>query len=138
MRQYGGGIYTDDQRCRAQKALVALQNGHFFEAHEVFEEIFRSSSGALREQFHGLAQVAASHHQLRLGRARAAVRTWHKARARLTRAGALTAAFACAMDDFHAQLGLGLEAPRFIDPTRLAQVQSFPLPVAETLHTPSA
>lgn len=131
-------ICTDEQRGWAQEALKALQAGDFWLGHELYEQGFRASSGIVHIWFHGLAQVAASHHQLTLGRGRAAVRTWDKARRKLAQVGVLTAEFAAAMDAFHAGLGLSVEEPRFFETERLGARQSFPLPVVETLHTPSA
>jgi hypothetical protein len=133
-----GRIYTDEQRAWAREALNELQAGQFLSGHELYERGFRATSGRLRSWFHGLAQVAASHHQLTLGRGRAAVRTWRKARDKLAALGVLTREFEAAMDAFHARLGLSAEEPRFFDTQRLGPPQSFPLPVAETLHTPSA
>ena len=115
-----------------------MQSGHFFEAHELLEELFKECTGESRLLFHGLAQIAAAHHQLALGRGRAAVRTWNKARRKLASANMLAPEFERAMDAFYEGLGLDLEGPRFIDLARLGPPQSFPLPREDTDHTPSA
>lgn len=88
--------------------------------------------------FHGLAQVAASHHQLTLGRGQAAVRTWHKARLKLASVGVLTPTFEAAMDTLHRRLGLAAEGPRFFAPAAIGSLQSLPVPELDALHKPSA
>jgi hypothetical protein len=118
--------------------MISMQSGRFFEAHELLEELFKACSGDGRLLFHGLAQIAAAHHQLTLGRARAAVRTWNKARRKLESVGMLSASYADAMDAFYARLGIDLDGPRFLDLGLLGPPQSFPLPLEDSDHTPSA
>lgn len=115
MRQNVLGICTHEQRQALAAGLRLMQNGSFFAAHEQFEDVWRSADPGLRDLFQGLAQIAASHHQLTLGRGRAAIRTWQKARVRLDRVGVLSADFCAAMDAMHARLGLTIEGPRFVD-----------------------
>jgi len=118
--------------------LAHLTKGEFLLAHDRFEDAWREAILRPRLVFHGLAQLAASYHQLTLGRGRAAVRTWHKARAKLTAADALSPAFAAEVDAFFAQLGLSEEGPRFVDLARVGATQRFPLVSEEMLHSPSA
>jgi hypothetical protein len=118
--------------------MISMKSGHFFEAHELLEELFRACTGDGRFLFHGLAQIAAAHHQLTLGRGRAAIRTWNKARLKLQAVDMLAPSFSLAMDAFYAGLGIDLEGPRFVDPGLLGPAQSFPLPLEDTDHTPSA
>src|ERR1700710_2025109 len=97
-------ICAEDYRQRVTHALATMRAGHFYAAHEELEALFRCASGEPRTFFQALAPLAASHHQLTLGRARAAVRTWHKARAKLDRLGLLPPALDVAMAAFHAEL----------------------------------
>jgi len=138
MRKYVSYLCADVQHVILREALKTLQLGHFYAAHELLEELFKGSTGEGRLLFHGLAQIAAAHHQLTLGRGRAAVRTWHKARLKLARVDMLSPTFAAAMDAFYAGLGIDLEGPRFIDVGALGPPQSFPLPLEESDQTPSA
>lgn len=103
-----------------------LQGGNFMRAHEAFEDAWRAAEGPQRTLFHALAQLAASYHQLMLGRARASVRTWHKARAKLASLGLLTDDFASQVAALHARLGIDEQGPRFLEPARLSG-QRFPL-----------
>lgn len=138
MRKYKTYLCSDVQQGVLSRAMISMQSGHFFEAHELLEELFKECTGESRLLFHGLAQLAAAHHQLTLGRARAAVRTWSKARLKLASANMLAPEFERAMDAFYAGLGIDLEGPRFIELSRLGTPQSFPLPLEDTDHTPSA
>jgi hypothetical protein len=138
VRKYDSYTCSDVQRSTLREALKCLQLGHFFAAHDLLEELFKGTTGDGHLLFHGLAQIAAAHHQLTLGRARAAVRTWHKARLKLERIDMLSPSLATAMDEFYAGLGIDQEGPRFIDVAVLGPAQSFPLPLEDTDHTPSA
>lgn len=138
MRKYNSYLCSDVQHATLQEALKCLQLGHFYAAHELLEVLFKGTTGDGRLLFHGLAQIAAAHHQLTLGRGRAAVRTWHKARLKLERIDMLSPTFAAAMDAFYARLGVDLEGPRFVDVGMLGPPQGFPLPLEASDHTPSA
>ncbi len=110
------------------RGLAMLREGAFMHAHECFEDAWRHSSSSERTYFHALAQLAASHHQLAHGKARAAVRTWLKARDKLARIGALSPELQRSMDAFHHSLGLSESEPRFIDVKRLPRVEQWPCP----------
>lgn len=138
MRKYFSYVCSNVQHETLLEALKCLQLGHFFAAHELLEQLFKGASGDGRLLFQALAQIAAAHHQLTLGRARAAIRTWQKARLKLARIDMLSPALATAMDAFYAGLGIDLEGPRFIDVSVLGPAQSFPVPFEESDHTPSA
>lgn len=108
--------------------LELLRAGSFFQAHELFEDYFRAAAPPTRTLFHGLAQLAAAYHQLTLGRGRASLRTWCKARVKLASVGALAPAFAAEMDAFYWRLQIDAEGPRFIDARRLEAGPPFPVP----------
>jgi predicted metal-dependent hydrolase len=74
-----------EERERFFREGIALFNqGRFFEAHEAWEEIWRSTTPEPKDLFQGLIQVAAALHQfLDLHRNEAPRRTLAKARRRL-------------------------------------------------------
>ena len=76
---------TPDQRRSLFHAGIDLFNrGAFFEAHETWEEIWRSTAPEPRTLFQGLIQVAAAMHQLRdLHRDSGPRKTFAKARLNL-------------------------------------------------------
>jgi len=76
---------TPDQRRSLFHAGIDLFNrGAFFEAHETWEEIWRSTAPEPRTLFQGLIQVAAAMHQLRdLHRDSGPRKTFAKARLKL-------------------------------------------------------
>jgi hypothetical protein len=110
------------------QGIALLREGSFLHAHECFEDAWRNSVCSERTYFHALAQLAASHYQLAQGRARAAVRTWLKARDKLAKIGALSPELQRSMDTFHGTLGLSESEPRFIDVKRLPPVEQWPCP----------
>ena len=110
------------------QGLSCMRAGAFFDAHEHFEAAWRDALPPDRPLLQGLCQLAASHHQLTLGRGRAAVRTWLRAREKLLATHAVTPTFCYEMDAFHARLGLTSAGPRFIDPGILGPPERFPLP----------
>lgn len=115
----------EPQKC-VLDAIVAFDEGRFFVAHEGFEDGMRATQGDARLWLQALAQVAASHYLLTLGRGRAAVRTWRKARVKLAQIGQLAPEFAEAMESFHARLGVDADGPRFIEPILPGLERSFP------------
>lgn len=108
------------------EGLALLSQGHFMSAHERFEDKWRISVGRNRTLFHALAQLAASYHQLAQGRARASVRTWLKARAKLESIGAVSSAFQSDVETFFRGLGVSEEGPRFIDARCLPPIAEWP------------
>jgi len=118
--------WSDTQKEAVADGLVRLTKGEFLAAHERFEDLWREASLPARLAFHGLAQLAASFHQLALGRGRAAVRTWDKARDKLARAGLLSERYVQEMTALHARLGLTAEGPRFFDPAALGPPELLP------------
>jgi Domain of unknown function (DUF309) len=128
--------WSDEQLVVMTRAFAAMRTSRFLAAHEQFEELWRAAAGEPRRVLHGLAQLAASHHQLTLGRGAAAVRTWNKARTKL--AGQALEALCREMEALHAALGLSAEGPRFFDPRALEAFQSLPTLDVAMLHTPNA
>src|SRR3954470_16606699 len=108
------------------QGIAMLREGSFMHAHEWFESAWRNSVSSERTYFHGLAQLAASHHQLAHGKARASVRTWLKARDKLAKVGALSPELQRSMEVFHHSLGLSESEPRFIDVKRLPPLEQWP------------
>ncbi|MFL6196383.1 MAG: DUF309 domain-containing protein [Thermoanaerobaculia bacterium] len=76
---------TPEERERLFREGIALFNsGRFYDAHEAWEEIWRSTTPEPKDLFQGLIQVAAALHQfLDLHRHEAPRRTLAKARLRL-------------------------------------------------------
>jgi predicted metal-dependent hydrolase len=75
---------TAEERERLFREGIELFNqGRFFESHEAWEEIWRSTTPEPRDFFQGLIQVAAALHQFDLKRQEAPRRTLAKARQRL-------------------------------------------------------
>lgn len=111
-----------------QLGLSMLSEGHFMSAHERFEDAWRSAEGRERTLFHALAQLAASYQQLAQGRARASVRTWEKACAKLESISALPSAFRSEVETFFQRLHVNNEGPRFIDAQCLPPVAEWPCP----------
>ena len=138
MRQIVLNSWLRAHRTAVAQGLSCLRAGAFFDAHEHFEAAWREADPPVRPLLQGLAQLAASHHQLTLGRGRAAVRTWRKARDKLRAVDALPPEFSAEMDAFHARAGLTSDGPRFVDPGRLGPPQGFPMLDEEALYTPTS
>ena len=66
-----------------QRGLTLARTGHFFEAHEAFEEAWRGSAPGERDFFQGLVHVVVSSYQAGRGRPVAAERQRVKALRRL-------------------------------------------------------
>jgi hypothetical protein len=127
--------WSDEQRKTLTKALDHMQAWRFHAAHEEFESAWRTARIPQKTWLHGLAQIAASYHQLSLGRGVAAVRTWRKARAKLE--ALPLCPFSTQTEALHRSLGLSLDGPRFFDPLRLCD-HSLPTLALEMLQTPTA
>lgn len=130
--------WSDEQLSVVTEALIQAKNWRFLTAHDRFEHAWRGADGIPRIALHGLAQLTASHHQLTLGRGRAAVRTWRKARAKLMAAGLDVEVLSREMEALHRALAIDEEGPRFIDANALKAFQSLPMLDAAMLQTPSA
>lgn len=127
--------WSDEQLLGISKALDLMNAWRFHAAHEQFEALWREATCQKRTWLHGLTQVAASFHQLTLGRGAASVRTWRRARDKL--AGLAVAEFMTRVDALHHALGLDESSPRFFDASLLC-AHSVPRLDAATLQTPSA
>lgn len=69
---------------RALHQAVALWNaGHFFEVHEVLEEVWKTATGDLRQALQGVIQIAVAYHHLAHGNRRGARSLMAEGRARL-------------------------------------------------------
>jgi predicted metal-dependent hydrolase len=111
-----------------ERGLALLGAGEFFAAHECFEQAWRDARAAERTLMHALAQLAASYHQLTLGRSRAAVRTWLKACAKLAAIDALALDYQRSVEEFWAGLGATAEGPRSLHSEELPARDSWPRP----------
>ncbi|MET0286049.1 MAG: DUF309 domain-containing protein [Polyangiales bacterium] len=111
--------WSDEQHQGLAKALTLMKTWRFHAAHEEFEALWRGATSRERTCLHGLTQVAASLHQLTLGRGAASVRTWQRARPKLE--GLALDDFMTRMDALHQVLGLRADAPRFFDPGTLRE-----------------
>jgi uncharacterized protein len=77
-------LSTEERRRLFLDGIDHFNQRRFYEAHEVWEEIWRSTSPEPRDLFQGLVQVAAAMHQfLDLKREEGPRRTLAKARSRL-------------------------------------------------------
>jgi predicted metal-dependent hydrolase len=64
---------------------AAFNRGAFFQAHELWEDVWRVATGAERELTQGLIQIAAGLHHLQQGRPRPAARLLARGLAKLPR-----------------------------------------------------
>jgi len=84
MRVLHPDLSPEERERLFREGIELFNQGKFFESHEVWEEIWRSTTPEPRDLFQGLVQVAAAMHQfLGLKRDQAPRRTLAKARARL-------------------------------------------------------
>ena len=95
--------------------LDLLRNGDFFEAHEVFEELWRAAPTEDRDFYQGLVHVAVAWHQADRRNRTGCERQLEKARRRLapyapTYAGVDVAAILAVVDDASTATG-SLELP---------------------------
>ena len=70
---------------RMQRGRAAFDGGHFFEAHELWEEVWRELDGEERRLVQGLIQIAAGLHHRARGRSRPAARLVTKGLEKLSR-----------------------------------------------------
>jgi predicted metal-dependent hydrolase len=77
-------LSPEERRRLFQEGIELFNSGRFYDSHEAWEEIWRSTTPEPRDLFQGLIQVAAAMHQfLDLQRHEAPVKTLAKARGRL-------------------------------------------------------
>jgi predicted metal-dependent hydrolase len=77
-------LTADERQSLFREGIELFNGGRFFESHEAWEEVWRSTTPEPRDLFQGLIQVAAAMHQfLDLKRRQAPGRTLAKARHRL-------------------------------------------------------
>lgn len=83
-RELHPNLTPEERRRLFQEGITLFNRGDFYESHEVWEDIWRSTTPEPRDLFQGLIQVAAAMHQfLDLKRQEAPRRTLAKARRRL-------------------------------------------------------
>src|SRR3984893_9913177 len=66
-----------------EQGLALFNAGRFFECHEVWEEVWKQSSGGEKLFYQGLIQAAVALLHAERGNLRGAASTWRKARAKL-------------------------------------------------------
>lgn len=77
-------LLPEERRRLFREGLDLFNRGAFYEAHEVWEDVWRSTTPEPRDLFQGLIQAAAALHQFRdLKRTDGPRRTFAKARRRL-------------------------------------------------------
>ncbi|HSS77902.1 MAG TPA: DUF309 domain-containing protein [Thermoanaerobaculia bacterium] len=83
-RELHPNLTPEERRQLFLKGIELFNSGQFYDSHEVWEDIWRSTTPEPRNLFQGLIQVAAAlHHFLDLHRQEAPGRTLAKARIRL-------------------------------------------------------
>jgi hypothetical protein len=94
-RELHPNLTREERRQLFLKGIELFNGGRFYDSHEVWEDIWRSTTPEPRNLFQGLIQIAAALHQfLDLHRQEAPGRTLAKARVRL----APYAPVACGLD----------------------------------------
>lgn len=84
MRELHPNLSPEERRRLFLQGIELFNRGEFYDSHEVWEDIWRSTTPEPKNLFQGLIQVAAALHQfLDLHRQEAPGRTLAKARARL-------------------------------------------------------
>lgn len=78
-------VSTASLRERLTPGRAAFDRGAFFEAHELWEEVWRELSGEERTAVQGLIQIAAALHHLQNGRPRPAARLLAKSLEKISR-----------------------------------------------------
>jgi predicted metal-dependent hydrolase len=95
---------------RLAPGRAAFNRGEFFEAHELWEDVWRGLAGGERLLVQGLIQIAAGLHHLQRGRTRPAARLLARGARKLASAPATTLPIAELVRDV-AALRAALEAP---------------------------
>jgi len=86
---------------RLQPGRAAFNRGAFFEAHELWEEVWRELAGDSRELVQGLIQIAAGLHHLQRGRDRPAAGLLARGSEKISRGRAAPAVDALIRDVEH-------------------------------------
>jgi predicted metal-dependent hydrolase len=73
---------------RLESGIRAFNEGHYFEAHELWEDVWRASSGSTRTFVQGLVQVAVGLHHLKGGNRRGGLHVLRRGLDKLERAPA--------------------------------------------------
>jgi predicted metal-dependent hydrolase len=83
----GVGALAEDRLARLEPGRVAFNRGEYFEAHELWEEVWRVLDGAERIHVQGLIQIAAGLHHLQQRRPGPAAGLLRKGLDKISRAG---------------------------------------------------
>ena len=98
-------LSPQSERALYLKGIDLFNAGRFFEAHEVWEDIWRGSHDVKREFYQGLIQCAVALEHFRRGNARGATRLYARYRAHFSRVP---------------ETFLGLDIPRFLEGMKIA------------------
>lgn len=93
----------------------------FFECHEVWEELWKPSSGEMRRLYQGLIQAAAALHHAARGNRAGALAVWSKARGKLELSPAVYRRLSIA--SLHAALEAYFRTEPFGSPPRLRSMR---------------
>jgi len=80
------GALAEDRLVRLEPGRVAFNRGEYFEAHELWEEVWRVLDGVERIHVQGLIQIAAGLHHLQQRRPRPAAGLLRKGLDKISRA----------------------------------------------------
>jgi predicted metal-dependent hydrolase len=111
---------THDSDDAFERGLTLFNRGDLFACHEVWEELWRRSTGAEKIFYQGLIQASVAILHAERGNLRGAMSTWHKARAKLEALPAIhmeiaLGEFRDALTEFFTRTlgrGVGSELPR--------------------------
>jgi hypothetical protein len=76
---------TDDLPLPYLRGIELFNAARFFEAHEVWEELWLPAEGTERQFLHALIQTAAALHHVQRGNLKGAASVWQRALAKFTR-----------------------------------------------------
>ena len=75
---------TPEERAQLERGVALYNGGHYFECHDVLEDLWSGIRGPSREFFQGLIQVAVGHYHLANGNREGARSLFGRALARLS------------------------------------------------------
>ena len=106
----------DAEDDRFEQGLALFNAGRFFECHEVWEEVWKRSSGGEKLFYQGLIQAAVALLHAERGNMRGAASTWAKARQKLEplpseHMGLALGEFRASLEEFFASLSKGDPKP---------------------------